>query len=413
MKKRILLVLLTIFTLLFCSTKAYAENIPEIKGQAAITVDVDTGDIIYTKNIDARLYPASTTKLMTAIILAENNKKDDVFTYSLKAQQQESFTINFNVQPIQVGDKFKASDAMDAMLLCSANDMAYMIAENSCGGFNNFIKKMNEKASELKLKNTHFETPNGLPNSNHYSSAYDLSVIARQLYKYPWIMETLAKKSSIIKTGKGLSFKVKNTNKLLGEDGCQAGKTGFTDSAGRCLVELYERNGRKLVGVVLKSEKNEKDTYVFNDMEKIIDWSYSCEKKTIISKDSVYKAITAKYNLIPRIGPLREKQIPISVRQDIKKYDNDSEFYINYSINNYSTWKLDKNTPIGTITLKEREKTSKYLLYPDFSGKDLFEENKVLYISAIASIFLIILLLISSILLCKIYKRRRNRVGAE
>lgn len=268
--------------LIFYPLKTYAkDNFPV--GQAAITIDLDTNEIIYKKNIDVKMYPASITKLITAIILAEKKSPNDILIYSDKAKSEEPSKLD-----LEVGEKVSAKDAMNALLMYSANDIAYMIAENISGTAEDFSILMNTKAQELGLKSTHFVTPNGLPDPNHYSTAYDLAILSKAVYKNPWIMETLGTKTIQLTTS-SKTIDITNTNKFLGTDGCIGGKTGYTQAAGRCLMCIYERNGTKMLGIVLKSEYDENDTVVFDDMKKIIDYSYD-------EKDSLHNVINPMRN---------------------------------------------------------------------------------------------------------------------
>ena len=254
-KLSLLLVFIFIFSLKF-NVFAAENNLkpePQIYGKAAVTVDMETGEIIYVKDIDKQMYPASTTKLITALLLAENKNKLDKLVYTQGAKVQPTTSLNTNLHPIDVGETMSAADVMDGLLIYSGNDMAYVIADNVGKDEKDFANKMNDKIGKLGLKNTHFVTPNGLHDPNHYTTSYDLSVIARTAFKNDWIRETISKLKSTIKTSKGTTFIIENTNKLLGKDGCIGGKTGYTDPAGRCLVGIYERNGRKILGVVMNS----------------------------------------------------------------------------------------------------------------------------------------------------------------
>jgi len=375
----------TLFIFLFAfiySPKVYAEVMPEIVGKAGITIDVAMGEMIYTKNIDERLFPASTTKLMTAIILAENSKPEDIFTYSKNAKAEEPFTISFNVKNIAVNDKITASDAMDAMLLPSANDIAYMIGENvSKGNYKAFIELMNKKVKQLNLKNTHFVTANGLHDQNHYSSAYDLSVIAREASKYPWITNTLLKREGQIKSLNGVIATFKNKNKLLLETGCIGGKTGYTSQAGRCLVSYFEIGGRKLVGIVLKSDYDNYDKAVFEDMKRIINWSYNAEKETLIKENSEVKNISKKYFLLPyNIGPVKSVDIALHTKEDVQRYISSDLYRASYSYDYIDPFKLDKDTAIGSVTITSRETKRTYSLYPSINRKDIINANRSFYI---------------------------------
>jgi len=239
---------------------------PSVSAVAALTLDVSSNRIIYSKNIHNRMYPASTTKLLTAQIFADNEAKNSLITYTKDAKMQPASKLD-----LVVGEELRGDTAMKAMLIYSANDVAEAIGENVAGSIPAFSEKMNEKASSLGLKESHFANANGLPNEDHYTTAYDLSKIAKNVYNYPWIMNTIEEKSQDIKT-KGRYIHLENTNKLLGIRGCIAGKTGYTSAAGRCLVAYYERNNKKMIGIVLGSTNEQT---VDSDMEKIIDWSYS------------------------------------------------------------------------------------------------------------------------------------------
>ncbi|WP_234122003.1 D-alanyl-D-alanine carboxypeptidase family protein [Clostridium hydrogenum] len=243
-----------------------SSDTPSVSAIAALTLDVSSNKIIYAKNIHNRMYPASTTKLLTAQVFADNENKNSVITYTKDSKMQPA-----NKLDLIVGEELKGDTAMKGMLIYSANDIAEAIGENVAGSIPAFAEKMNEKASSLGLKESHFANANGLPNENHYTTAYDLSKIAKNVYNYPWIMNILGEKSDDIKT-RGKDIQLENTNKLLGIDGCIAGKTGYTAAAGRCLVAYYERNNKKMIGIVLGSANEET---VDSDMEKIIDWSYS------------------------------------------------------------------------------------------------------------------------------------------
>ncbi len=381
----------------FYSIHVHAASKPEIVGKTAITIDVSTGEMIYTKDIDKQMYPASTTKLMTALLLAENKKQEDIFTYSKYAKAQEPFTIDFNVKTLAVNDRINASEAMDAMLLCSANDIAYMIGENvGNGSYQSFIDLMNKKATSLKLKNTHFVSSNGLHDPNHYSSAYDLSVIARQAYKYPWIMNTLIKKEGTINSKNGVVANFKNKDKLLTENGCIGGKTGYTTEAGRCLVSYFEINGRKIVGVVLKSDYDKDDTTVFKDMMKIINWSYSAEREPLLRKDKELKTVTSSYHLLPfKLGPKKTVKISLSIKSDVNRYVSSDNYDVKYSTNSINPWKLSKNTSVGNVIVTSRETSKNYPLYPSVSKHDLLNSNRSFYIEfSIVSFMLLIIIIV-------------------
>lgn len=379
-----------------------------IYGKAALTIDMQTGEIIYAKDIDKRVYPASTTKLLTAILLTENKSKNDVLKYTEGAKRQPESSININVHPIDVGETMYAKDAMDGMLLFSGNDMAYMIADNIGKGESDFINKMNEKAKSLNLKNTHFVTPNGLHRPDHYTTTYELSVIANKAFENPWIRETIAKQESTFKSSKGTTFTVKNTNKLLGKNGCIGGKTGYTSEAGRCLVAFYDRGGRKMLGIVMDSAYDPKDTFVFNDMEKIIDFSYSVKPTVLYDKNSTIETKSVDYKPLGIIPFHSKVSVPLYVKDDIIYYDNavnKSELTTNFNLSNINFSSLTGKTSIGTITVKQRNSTKSYKLYSSIDKNDLIKKYIPEYLATAAVLILIIYIISKFFISPKLKKR--------
>ncbi|QCH27610.1 D-alanyl-D-alanine carboxypeptidase family protein [Clostridium tyrobutyricum] len=378
----------------------------KIYGESAITVDMQTGEIIYSKNIDNRMYPASTTKLLTALILSENRQKNSTLKYTKDAKSQPAASLNDDIHSIDVGDTMTASSAMDGLLMYSANDIAYMIAENVSKNAPSFADLMNKKVKELNLKNTHFVTPNGLHNKDHYSSAYDMSIIAKTSFKNPWIKDTMGKSTTTIKTSKGVSFTFKNRNKLLGKDGCIAGKTGYTIPAGRCLVTVYERSGRKILGVVMKSIYDPKDTYVFNDMEKIINWSYTAKPSILYKKDSIVEKMNIRYKPLG-FGPSVNISVPLKTSDNVTYYENDinkNELKKSIGLNPVNYSNLGGKKPIGTLQIKERDSLKKYSLYSELSRKYIMKKSLTIYISTI-----IILAIIALIIRKTIIRKKQRR----
>ena len=191
MKKNILSIFLIFVFLMTFAHNVYALPI-NIDATSAIVTDAETNEIIYTKNIDSKAYPASITKLLTATILTKHRQKNDLLTYTQNASEEEPYTIVYNVIPtLQVGDTIPAEDVMKMLLIFSGNDMAVMIAENVSGTIEDFIKEVNDYAKSIGMNNSHFVTPNGLHDEDHYTTAYDLSLLMREVIKNPWIMEVL------------------------------------------------------------------------------------------------------------------------------------------------------------------------------------------------------------------------------
>lgn len=398
MKKKKLPLLLSLviasslnFNVLAAENSAPKEVEPQIYGKAAITVDMKTGEIIYAKDVDKQMYPASTTKLLTALILAENKNKNDLLKYTQKAKIQPPSALNTDLHPINIGETMTAQDVMDGLLLYSGNDMAYVIAESIGKDDADFANKMNEKVKQLNLKNTHFVTPNGLHDPNHYTTAYDLSIIADTAFQNPWVRESVGKQKNTIKTSSGTTFVIENRNKLLGKNGCIGGKTGYTSDAGKCLVTVYERDGRKILGVVLKSVYDATDTAVFNDMEKIINWSYAVKPVTLYKAGDIVATKSIKYKPLI-IGPEKTINVPICTKEDIVYYDNyvnKNELSKTVNLSNVNTSSLKGESSIGNMTVKERNVTNNYKLYSTVS-KSTFVKNNMPYYAVAAVIVLCI-----------------------
>jgi serine-type D-Ala-D-Ala carboxypeptidase (penicillin-binding protein 5/6) len=242
--KRIFLIfsLFTIHCSLF--TVVYAE---EIKSRASVVMDAETGRVLYAKNPDLKLMPASTTKLMTALIVVEKANLSDVVTVSRKA---------VNTAPtrsgLKVGDRVTIETLLYAALMKSANDAAVALAEAVGGSEEEFVDMMNTKAIAIGAHDTRFINPNGLPGEGQHITAYDLSKIMRQAIKYPILKEIIGTRVAEVSTEAGKTIFVKNTNKLLwSDDELLGGKTGYTRQARHCFVCAGERDKGTIIVALL------------------------------------------------------------------------------------------------------------------------------------------------------------------
>ena len=300
---------------------AYGETSIEgmdLSSQRAIVMDVDTGEVIFSLNSEEKVQMASTTKLMTGLLLAENRKKEDLITFTELAMEQPSTSIYKDLWlPLQVGDKFTAEDVMKGLLLRSGNDMAYMIAQDIADDPVEFSKLMDERAAEIGMKNTDFYTPTGLDmeevlnGENHYSTAYDMALLTIEALKNPWVKEVVGTKKTDIGSVGGARYEIINSNANLGIDGNIGGKTGFTSKAGRCLTSIYEVDGRTLVGVVLGGESPD----FFQDMDKIIKYGVAKEKETVYSSGDELYVQKEEVRPLKFIGDFEEVEIPLYIKE--------------------------------------------------------------------------------------------------
>lgn len=248
---------------------------PAIGAESAILLEANTGVILYAKNIDEKLYPASTTKLMTCLLAVENCELNEMITFSHDSV--------FSLEPgssnigIDEGQAMTLEECLYGILTASANEVSNAVAEHVAGSVDAFAEMMNEKAQQLGCKNTHFMNPHGLHNENHYTSSYDLAIIARAFFQN----ELLSKIGNtayyhFVPTAKQPDdFIVRNKHRLIsGEiayDGIKGGKTGYTDDARETLVTCAEQNGMKLICVVMKEESPEQ----FYDTVKLFDYGFT------------------------------------------------------------------------------------------------------------------------------------------
>ncbi|MBP2661300.1 MAG: Serine-type D-Ala-D-Ala carboxypeptidase [Firmicutes bacterium] len=242
--------------LLFClfftlATPIANSSPPKIEAQAAILIDAKTGQILFEKNSHIRNAPASTTKVLTAIIAIESGRLDEEVKVSARAANTAGSSMH-----LSTGQLISMRELVIGLLLRSGNDAAVAIAEHLAGSVENFVMLMNDKAQSLDAANSHFVNPHGLTAVNHYSTAFDLAWIARYALTNPTFSMIVNTKETNIewldRKGKEHDQSLKNTNKLLWlleeADGV---KTGTTNQAGPCLISSATRGNQKLIAVVL------------------------------------------------------------------------------------------------------------------------------------------------------------------
>lgn len=235
---------------------------PEIGAEAAVLLDADSGEVLYAKNADSKYYPASITKILTALITVEEGSLSDtlVFKGDALTPLPEGYV---SIEPTK-GEKMLVEDCLYGMLLSSANDAANALAVYNAKTIRKFAKKMNVRAAEAGATHTHFTNPSGLAEDTHYTTAYDMAMILRACVQHPEFLEIAGSTYHLIPaTNKHGEREAKMRHEMLLEDSpnfyeyCVAGKTGFTTPAGRTLVTYAEKDGIRLVCCVLKCADNE------------------------------------------------------------------------------------------------------------------------------------------------------------
>lgn len=233
---------------------------PEIKAHSALLIDYDSGEILYQKNIDQPLPPASLTKIMTALIVLEEFHQDQILT--VKKTQEIGQVIG-----LVAGEQFRVGDLLYALLVMSGNDIAYVLADAYPGGETAFVARMNQRAKELGMEKTNFANPHGLDDPNHYSTARDLSRLTYYALKNPVFAEIIRRGNGKICDLTGEScYLVEPTNELLSFPGILGVKTGWTDQAGGCFVGFWEQDNRRFLSVVLGSDDR------FGETQNLLGW---------------------------------------------------------------------------------------------------------------------------------------------
>lgn len=252
-------------------------------GVAEVAMELNTQKVLSSKNAKKRLPMASTTKIMTALLICEDCKLDEEITVSDDAVGIEGSSIY-----LKHGEKITVKDLLYGLMLVSGNDAACALAIHHSGNVDSFVEKMNEKASALGAVDTHFCNPNGLPNDEHYTTATDLCRIACYALGNETFATVVSTKSY---NGKYRSFT--NKNKLLKSlDGANGVKTGYTTKAGRCLVSSAKRDGMQVVCVVLNCyDMYERSAFIINDC-------FNRYKVKLLTKDKIFVCNGKSYSLL-------------------------------------------------------------------------------------------------------------------
>lgn len=280
--KKIVFILISLFSFIFIKNVSAVEM--EISAKSAILVDFNTGKVLYSKNENEPLAMASMTKVMSMLLIMEkiddgSLKYDDIVEISTESSSMGGSQIFLNPS-----DKYKVIDLLKGVAMASANDAVVALAEKTYGSKEHFIEAMNKKAESLGLKNTHFVNVHGLDEEGHYSSAYDMSVMARELLKHEKILDFTRVYEEYLTKPDGSQIWLVNTNKLVRfYDGVDGLKTGFTQKAGYCLTATGKKNNLRLISVVMGEESIEKRS---SDTVKLLNYGFNTFKVNLIKNKS-------------------------------------------------------------------------------------------------------------------------------
>lgn len=276
MRKRILIMLLSFTCLLITALPVNATN---VSAKSAVLIECGNHEIAYAKNENARLPMASTTKIMTALVVIENLPLDKEITIEPCMTGIEGSSIY-----LQVGETLTVCDLLYALLLESANDAAVALAIATVGSVESFADLMNKKATELGLINTHFTNPHGLDDSDHYTTAYELALISACAMENEVFKEIAStyKKEIPLNNGEGCRVLVNHNRLLRSYEGADGVKTGFTKKCGRCLVSSATRDGVTLICVTLNAPND------WQDHKQLLDFGFSKYESVSLATKGCY-----------------------------------------------------------------------------------------------------------------------------
>ena len=296
--------------LCFTPVSSRAEGLPAgptTSAAGAVLMDVDTTRVLAASNAHQKLPMASTTKVMTALLAVEHGDLDRLVTVP-----EEAYGIEGSSMYLNNGEKLSLRDLVYGLMLVSGKDAAVTIAKHVGGSVEGFIRMMNSRARELGCANTNFVTPNGLPDPDHYTTAYDLGLISAAAMKNKDFREIVAAQYHQTTTG-DIKRTLKNKNKILWQyEGGNGVKTGFTKSAGRCLVFSAQRDGHTIVGVVLNAPD------MWNDAISYLDSGFSSyEWKEMVQSGETIQEVQVLHGMKNSFSAVAKRAIllPVAIKE--------------------------------------------------------------------------------------------------
>lgn len=382
-KSRYLSVFTVVILLLaYASNFAFAQGPPTITAPHGVLIDYETGKVLFDKNAHEQAYPASTTKVMTAILVLENAKLDETITIDT------DLYIDGSSMYLLKGESFTVGELLKALLIRSANDTAEVLAAHVAGSVEEFAKMMNERAKELGALNTNFVNPHGLPDTNHVTTAYDLAMIAKHAMSFEEFRNIVSSTSlSFEPTVQTPETRIyRNTNRFLWGTGrgdqilyngkyinikydiIDGIKTGFTNAAKQCLISSSVKDGHRLISVVLGAE----GVNIYSDSRSLLDYGYANYKLVKLSDKNI-----EEYTATVKNG--REEEVKLLIQNDeiaLLSIDVDpKEIIQNVIIQNNITAPIKKGQVLGKITYTLNNETIKEV---NLVSENIVEEKPLL-----------------------------------
>lgn len=284
--KKFLLVLIAVVLLLPMKFINAEELNLAANAKSAILIEASTGEIIFEKNSHERLVPASMTKMMSMLLIIESIEKGIISWDEMVTVSENASSMGGSQILLETNEKMSVSDLFKGIAVASGNDAVVAMAEKIAGTEDAFVNMMNNRAKELGLKDTNFKNPHGLDTANHYSSAYDMAMIAKELVKHEEVFKYTSIYEDYLRQNTDKEIWLVNTNKLVRfYDGVDGLKTGYTAGAGYCLTATAKKNGMRIIAVAM----GEPDSKTRNaEITSMLDYAFAqYEIETVLSTDSV------------------------------------------------------------------------------------------------------------------------------
>lgn len=367
--KKILVFLISMFVLIPNNISAEDLNFGQ-NAKSAILIEASTGEILFEKNSHERLVPASMTKMMSMLLIVENVEKGVIGWDEMVTVSENASSMGGSQILLETNEKMSVRDLFKGIAVASGNDAVVAMAEKIAGTEEAFVSMMNNRAKELGLKDTSFKNPHGLDTANHYSSAYDMSLIAKELVKHEEVLKYTSIYEDYLRQNTDKEIWLVNTNKLVRfYDGVDGLKTGYTAGAGYCLTATAKKNGMRIIAVVM----GEPDSKTRNaEITSMLDYAFAqYEVEKALSTNSILGQ--------KKIEKGKQKYVTLVPTEDInllhKKIDNKKNVTYELNVDEIKA-PVKVGDIVGSIDIKEDDniiKTIDVTVKEDVKKANVFE----------------------------------------
>lgn len=412
----VLTLLITFLPVFNTNNLSFADSEPNLTAEYAVLMDYETGQVLYNKNGHSKLYPASTTKAWTAyVVLKHVNDLNQV------VEIKDLPIVDGSSMYLKEGEAFTVKELLDALLIHSSNDVAMVLAKYVGGSVENFVNMMNDEAKSIGAENTHFNNPHGLPDENHYTTAYDMALMARKAMDNKIFRDIVNTKSVKYPATEAYPYEryFENTNQFLTSrskmnykgqeidikyDVVDGIKTGYTDAAGKCLLSTGVKNNIRVISAVFKSTVD--DLYL--DSRTLLDYGFdNFYVKEIVDKDDFIK--NKKVFLSKEKKLIYQPETNYSVA--LSNNSNAGDYSIKTKLDNIKL-PIKEGDKVGTLEVYKNKKLEKSI---DLVAKNdvtsifaFFKENKLLY-NVLKIILLIIILVFIVFIIRKVNRKKKEK----